>query len=205
MPLWPKLALTGFLVVLVPIYWRRYGPGNFLWFSDIALFGATAALWLENPLLAGMMTVAVLLPETAWNLDYFVHLFTGKSPVGLADYMFDRRLPAWLRALSLFHVALPPLLVWMVVRLGYDPPALWAQIALAWVVLPATYLLTSADKNVNWVHGPGGKVQRRIPPLAWLALLMVAFPLLVYLPTHLLLRHVLPTTEPPPRIAAAAR
>ena len=205
MPLWPQVALTLFLVVLVPVYWRRYGPGNFLWFSDIALFLITAALWLGSALLASMAAVAVLLPELVWNVDYFGRLLTGRRMVGLADYMFDERRSAFLRGLSLFHVVLPPLLVWAVARLGYDPRAFPAQVGLAWVVLPLTYLLTAPEKNVNWVHGAGGRIQRRIPPLAWLGLLMVAFPLVVYLPTHLALRHLFPEREQGPAVVARLR
>jgi hypothetical protein len=37
-PLWIKLFITLFLCVLVPVYWRNFGPANFLWGSDIALF-----------------------------------------------------------------------------------------------------------------------------------------------------------------------
>ena len=31
-----KIIYTLFVCALVPIYWRQYGPTNFLWFSDIA-------------------------------------------------------------------------------------------------------------------------------------------------------------------------
>jgi hypothetical protein len=190
-PLWVKLAYTLFLCVLVPVYWVRYGPQNFLWFSDLALFGAAAALWLENRLLASMMTVGVLLPEVFWNVSFFARVATGIRLGGLTDYMFDRKLSRFLRGLSLFHVVLPALLVWMVARLGYDPRAWLAQSLLAWVVLPVTYLVSDPSENINWVFGLGGAPQRWMPPLAYLALLMVGFPLLVYLPTHLLLEAVL--------------
>jgi len=36
-PLGLKVVYTLFVCALVPIYWREYGPANFLWFSDIAL------------------------------------------------------------------------------------------------------------------------------------------------------------------------
>src|SRR5215510_11496420 len=84
MPLWFKIAYTLFVCFLVPIYWRRYGPANFLWFSDIALLVTLPALWLESPLLASMMAVAVTLPELAWNVDFFVRLTTGASFMGLS-------------------------------------------------------------------------------------------------------------------------
>jgi hypothetical protein len=185
-PLWIKLAYTLFLAVLVPVYWVRYGPRNFLWFSDIALLGSGLAAWLESPLLASTMALAVLLPEMAWNADFFGRLLSGHSMFGMSAYMFDRTLPRYLRALSLFHVALPIWLLWLVARLGYDPRA-WAwQSLLAAIVLPVTYALTERDENVNWVHGIGTP-QRRLHPWLYLALLTVSFWLVLYLPPHLLL------------------
>ena len=106
-----KLAYTLCLLVLVPVYWAHYGPKNFLWFSDIALLTTGAALWLESPLLASMMMLAVLLPELAWNLDFFGRLLTGRPMFGMSAYMFDADTPRYLRALSLFHVPLPAGLV----------------------------------------------------------------------------------------------
>jgi hypothetical protein len=87
---------------IVPIYWRFYGPRNFLWFSDVALLTTAVALWLESPLLASMMTLAIALPETGWNVDFFVRIATGRQLLGPSAYMFDSRTPRWLRALSLF-------------------------------------------------------------------------------------------------------
>jgi len=188
LPLWLKLAYTLYVGVTLIIYWFKYGPGNYLWFSDIALFLTIPALWLENPLLASMMLLATLLPELAWNVSFFTGLFTGKPLGSLAAYMFEADKPLYLRGLSLFHVFLPVLLLYMVARLGYDEDALLWQSLLAWVVLPLSYLLTDPQENVNWVHGPGGKKQHLIPPLAYLGLLMLIFSLLIYLPTHLLLR-----------------
>ena len=85
-----KLAYTLFLLILVPVYWAHYGPRNFLWFSDIALLGMGAALWLESGLLASMMMLAVLLPELVWNLDFFGRLLTGHRMFGMSAYMFER-------------------------------------------------------------------------------------------------------------------
>ena len=189
-PLWLKIAYTTVTAITLAVYFVKIGPKNYLWFSDIALILTGVALWLESPLLAGMMAVGVLLPETGWNLSYFAGLLTGKHLSGVAAYMFDQDTPRYLRALSLFHVFLPPLLVWLVWRLGYAPEAAVAQIALAGIVLPLTYALTDPEENINKVYGPLDKPQTRVPPLVYLALLMLALVLLVYLPTHLLLRAV---------------
>ncbi|HEV8645248.1 MAG TPA: hypothetical protein VGR01_06730 [Burkholderiales bacterium] len=186
-PLWIKLAYTLFVAVTVAVYAVKWGPGNFLWFSDIALIGTVPALWLESGLLAGMMTIAILLPEILWNLSFFVRLATRRRVSGLTDYMFDRSKPLYLRAVSLFHVFLPVLLVWMISRLGYERRALVAQTILAWVVLPLSYWLTKPEENVNWVRGFNNGLQKRVRPTVYLGLLMIGFPVLLYLPTHFLL------------------
>lgn len=187
-PLWIKLAYTAIVLVTVAVYSVKYPLGNFLWFSDIALLITTAALWLESPLLASMVAVGTLLPEILWNASFFGQLVSGRRVSGLTDYMFDESLPRYLRALSLFHVVLPVLLLWLIARLGYDARALAAQTALAWVVLPLTYWLTDPKLNVNWVYGWGAKPQQRIPPLLYLALLMAGFAALIHYPTHLVLQ-----------------
>lgn len=187
-PLWMKLTYTIFVIITVVIYFRKYGPGNFLWFSDIALIAMVPALWLESRLIASMMAVGVLLPEIFWNISFFARLIIRKRISGLTDYMFDSTKPLYLRALSLFHVFLPLLVLWMVARLGYAPSAMIAQTALAWIVLPLTYLLTDPKENVNWVHGLSSRLQKRIPALVYLGLAMIIFPLIIYLPTHIIFK-----------------
>jgi hypothetical protein len=187
-PLWIKIAYTLFVAVTVVVYSFKYSLGNFLWFSDIALLTSVPALWLESSLLASVIAVGIVLPEVLWNVSFFGQLLTGRRITGLTDYMFDPHKPLYLRALSLFHVFLPVMLLWMIHVLGYAPAAWIAQTALTWVVLPLTYLFTNPEENVNWVFGPGAKPQKRISPLIYLGLLLIGFPLLVYLPTHLLLQ-----------------
>ena len=189
-PLWLKVSFTLFVLVLLPVYWRQYGPGNFLWFSDIALLLTIPALWLESSLLASMILISIGLLELMWILDFLVRLTVGTTVTGLSAYMFDSEISLSIRALSLFHVVLPVLSVWLVLRLGYDGRAFLAQSALAWVVLAMSYLLTKRSENVNWVHGFGSKPQTWMSSRLYLALLMLLFPLVIYLPTHLVLSAV---------------
>ena len=189
LPLWLKIAYTLFICILVPVYWKQYGPGNFLWFSDIALFVTAAALWLESSLLASMMAVSIGVLESIWIIDFLIGLIAGTSVIGLSAYMFDSKIPLSIRALSLFHVVLPGLLLWLLYRLGYDRRALLAQTLLAWIVLPLSYFLTKPSDNVNWVYGFGSP-QKWMPAPLYLVLLMLAFPLVLYLPTHLLLKRL---------------
>jgi len=190
-PLWLKVSYTVFAAVTVAVYLKKYPLWNFLWFSDIALIATVPALWLESSLIAGMMLVGILLPEILWNGSFFARLATGKRLFGLTDYMFDPTKPRYLRAISLFHVILPIVLLWMVAVLGYDTRALLAQTALAWIVLPLSYWLGNPkEENLNWVFGWKAEPQTSIPPLAYLGLVMIGFPLLIFLPTHLALLQV---------------
>jgi len=192
LPLWIKIGYTLFVVLLVPVYLRHYGPANFLWFSDVALLGMVPGLWAESPLIVSTMTLAVVLPELVWNIDFFGRVIAGRAPFGLAGYMFDSSRPRFLRALSLFHVALPVVLGGALARLGYDRRALLVQTILGTVVLILSYLLTDPAENTNWVFGPGARPQRRIPPPIYLAVVIVGFPLVVYWPTHLALERLFP-------------
>ena len=102
--------------------------------------------------------------------------------------MFDGKIPLPIRLLSLFHIFLPVLLVWLLYRLGYDTRALVAQTILAWIVLPASYLLTTPADNVNWVYGWGTGPQKWLPAPLYLVLLMIVFAVVLYLPSHFLLK-----------------
>lgn len=190
-PLALKLGHTAFVTALVPVYWRYYGPGNFLWFSDVALLLSVPALWRSDRLLTSTQAIAVAVPETVWTIDFTSgRVRRGRTAIGLAQYMFDHRLPRPLRAMSLFHLWLPPLLVWMVSRLGYDRRALPVQMLLGSGVLIASYQMTEPKENVNWVFGIGTAPKRRQPSRLIAAL--VLFPLVFYAPAHLILSRVFP-------------
>lgn len=183
-----KVAYGAATPAIGVIYARCYGVDNFLWLSDIALGLTTAAVIAEKRLPASIAAVSVLPLELAWNADFV----SGGRLLGLAGYMFDRKLPRWLRTLSLFHVALPPTLLSLLRNLGYDRRALAIQCGITWTVLPLTYAFTDPKKNINWVFGPGARPQKRFPPLLYLGLAMIAFPLLVHWPTHLAMRRLFP-------------
>jgi len=185
-PLWVKILYSVFLCVFVPVYWRHYGAANFLWASDIALFVVFAALWSEAPLPNSMMAVGVLPFEIAWIMDFA----SGSRLVGMASYMFDSERPLYLRSLSLFHIALPLMMIFLLRRLGYAPRAFAAQTLLTWVVLAVTYLVTDPVANINLAFGFGREPQTTIHPLSYLALEMILLPAIVYWPTHLILQRL---------------
>jgi len=195
---WLKFAYTLFVLVLVPAYWQENGPVNFLWGSDLALLLTLVAIWSENRLLASMTAVGVLVPELAWNVDFVLRIVIGVDAVpgpGTA-YMFDAREPVWLRGLSLFHVFLPVVVLWLVYRLGYDRRAPLWETFLAWLVLPLSYVAGGPVRNINWTYGFGHEPQDWLPEPAYVGFLMLLFPLAVFWPTHELLKRVMPSRGP---------
>jgi len=192
-PQWLKITVSCYLCVFISIYWTLRGPTNFLWFSDIALIVIAFALWLEHRFLASMMAVNALLPDIAWNVDYFSRLIFDSHLFGLEStaYMFKQETPILIKILSFsFHFFLPILLIWTVFRLGYHRHAWKAQILLAWIVLLICYFFTDPAANINWVFGLGSEPQGWMSAPMYLVALMAFFPLAVYLPTHLLLSHI---------------
>lgn len=190
-PEWFKIAYTLAVLVFMVIYWQRYGPRNFLWFSDVAFIGAVPAMWLESALISGTLACMVLMAEVLWNVDYVLRIVLKRRITGLTEYMFDSSIPRWLRAVSLFHVPLPLVMVWLVAAYGYPAAALPAAAGTAAVVLALSYFFSSREKNINWVFGLG-RVQHRLAPPLYLGLLYLGFVLLVFLPTHWLLMRLFP-------------
>ncbi|QDT14513.1 hypothetical protein [Alienimonas californiensis] len=194
---WPVAAVyTAFLAVLVPVYWVSYGPTNFLYFCDLALFLALISVWTNRALPASAAAVGILVPQAVWVADFFVTLAGGRL-LGMTDYMFADTSP-FLRGLSFFHFWLPFLLAYLVWKLGYDRRGLAVWTVLAWAALLIAYFLlpgpgAAVEKgtpvNVNYVFGASEtEPQTLVPPLVWFGGLLVGLPLLVFVPTHFALR-----------------
>ena len=200
LPLWLKLVYTAFMAVLVPVYWHYYGPTNFLYFCDVALFLTFAGIWIESPLLLSMCAVGITASQTLWVVD-FVGNFFGVSIIGMTDYMFKHKNSLFLRALSLFHGWLPFLLLYLVWKLGYDRRGFMAWTVLAWALILTCFFFMPPPHpnpgltpvNINYVWGPSDNAaQGFVHPYVWLAGLIVGMPLLLFAPVHLLLMRFAP-------------
>jgi hypothetical protein len=200
-PTWVKVAYSLFVAVLVPSYWVAYSPWNFLYFCDIALLVTGVAIWVESPLLVSMQAVAITLPQMLWVVDFLCRLIAGMHITGVTSYMLDSSIPLFLRALSLFHGWLPFVLLWLLSRLGYDRRALGIQSVVAIIVFLISYLFAPAPPpsanhpnwavNINYVYGLDDKhPQTLMEPWLWLLCLTTVTVIVLYLPTHLVLRRV---------------
>lgn len=182
---WIKWIFTGFLAFLLPVNWIIYGPGNILWFSDISLIFAYLALIFESRLLASMAAIQGLIFESAWVISFLVSLVY-TTDYALTSYMHDPTIPLWIRCLSLFHLFLPAIFVWLILRLGYTKKALPIQIGISWVVILLTWLFTSPSKNINFIFS---YEKLGMSPLPYLLLFSIGMAFVLVL-THFLLSFI---------------
>ncbi|CBV42140.1 hypothetical protein [Halomonas elongata] len=188
LPLWLKVAFTLWILFWAPAVATQVGIQNYLWLCNLANFLLLAGLWAESRLIISMQWLATALVGSLWALDAGVAWVSGWHPIGGTEYMFDVNSPLGVRLLSLYHLILPLVAGVGVARLGYAPRALVWQTLLTWLAVPAAFLLTEPWRNVNWVHGPFGAPQNLLDPVVYLIGLMLAWPLLLYLPVHLVTR-----------------
>ena len=185
-PLWLKIGWTVWIVVWAPVYWKQYGAQNFLFFCDLGNVLITVGLWLESPLLLSWQAVGLLLFQTLYALDLIGAFVSGKHAIGGTEYMFDPKIPLPVRLMGLYHILVPPLLLWSVRRLGYDRRAWKWQTVTTCILVPICYLWRP-EFNVNWARGIGHE-QHLMPGWLYVIGYLAVASLLVYWPTHLALR-----------------
>jgi hypothetical protein len=186
LPFWLKIGWTFWLILWAPIYWRQYGAQNFLFFCDIGNILIGIGLWLESALIFSWVACGLLLFQSLYAIDLALAVLTGHHFIGGTEYMFDPHLSIVIRLLSLFHVVTPPLLLWAIWRLGYDPRGWKLQTITAWIVVPINYFWRP-EQDVNWARGPFFHEQHFMPGWAYLLGYLLVVPLCIYLPTHLFL------------------
>lgn len=198
LPLPLKIGYLIWMAVWVPVYWIYIGPQNFLWLCDLANIILLFGIFTESALIISSQAIGVLLVQILWTVDFLSGALLGFHVIGGTQYMFDTQVSLWLRCLSLFHVAVPPLLIFSLFRLGYDRRGLPLQTAIVWVLLPVTFLTTAPELNINWLHSPFGYPQTLLAPPVFTAVMMLAYPLILFLPTHWCLQRVFRQVAPQP-------
>jgi hypothetical protein len=184
-----RWAMLAWLLVWFPAYWHTWGAANFLHLCDIAVILTCLGVWTSNTLLISSQAVGSLLVDAVWALDAGWRLFLGHGLLATTDYLFDAHYPLWIRLLTLFHLAMPPTLLWTLSRTGYDRRGWRLQSAIALVAFIASRF-TSRAENINFafvdpfIHKSWG------PPPVHVAVSVLFMMCVVYLPTHLALRRV---------------
>jgi hypothetical protein len=175
------------LLIWVPAYWNAWGATNFLRFCDIAAFLTCAGFLFESSFLLSSQAVAALVVDLTWTLDVAWKVIFGHYLIGGTEYMFDPQYPLWVRLLSLFHVAMPILLLWAVRRNGYDRRGLLLQSAIAVAVFIASRF-TDPALNMNYAFTDPFFHRQWGPAPVHLLAIFASTVVVVYLPTDLFLR-----------------
>lgn len=187
-PLWIKIGWTAFVLVWAPLYWHQYGSQNFLFYCDLGNLLITLGLWLESSLIFSWQAVGLLVFQSLYAVDLLGALVLRRHVFGGTEYMFDPAIPVLVRALGLYHIVVPPLLLWSVRRLGYDANGWKWQTVLMAVVAPINFFWRP-EYNVNFARGVGHE-QHTMPSWLYLIGYLVVVPLVIYWPTHLVLQRL---------------
>jgi hypothetical protein len=193
--LWLKIPYTVFMAIQIPVYLHHYGPSIFLYFCDVALLLTLVAVWTESPVLCSAALVGIFLPQMLWIND-FLFALSGAPVSELTAYMFDDSRPSILRFLSLFHIWQPFFLVWIVRLVGFDKRGILVWTALTWILLLVCFLFVPPPGihgnqcelvNINFVYGFSlTEEQTYLERHVYLGLLMLAWPMGLCVPSHLL-------------------
>ena len=189
-----RVGALAWLFLFVTLYWRTYGPANLLQLCDVAVILTCWGLWRGSSLLLSAQALSSLVVDLAWDLDFLWRLVLGRHLIGGTEYMWDPRYPLPVRAMSLFHVVWPVLLVWAVRRIGYDRRAWLVQSLIALALLVASrFVLPGANLNFAqtdpFFHRQVGPAPVHVL-LTWLVLITA-----VYWPTHRVLMKLFSRSE----------
>ena len=194
----PKLrwACVLWLAVWFPTYAIVWGFDNFLQLCDIAVVLTVLGIWTGSSLLLSSQAVGSLLINSLWTINLLWRLLFGVFLLGGSEYMLDTQYPLWLRLLSLYHVAVPIVLLWALRRTGYDPRGFALQAAISVPVLVASRFI-SPQQNINFaITDPLLGISFH-PAALHLAIILFFLIVVLYWPVHRLLLRVLPPAAPP--------
>ena len=182
-PSWLKATAVLFVCIFIPAHWHYSGLTNFLWLSDIGLFGTVLALLLGSRLLASLMLLATLSPDgVGWDVDFLVACLTGWHPLNATVYIRPA-CPALIRGFRSFRSGAACWCGWSTG--GIRPAGARGASLLTSVLLVLTYLITHPERNISG-SGPGQR--NRSCPMALSVGDDLGSPVLFYLPVHWLLR-----------------
>jgi len=177
----------AWLLLWLPIYHDAYGAWHFLQLCNLGLLVGIVGVLLGNRVLLSSQAVACVVIALLWLADVGSRLVSGQHLHGGTAYMWDSAIPVAARALSLYHLGFPVLMLYCLRHTGYDRRGFVLQCVLAAAAIAIGLVLAPAAHNLNYAFAWPGAATPHTDPLlrsmlAW-AMLIVLF----YLPAHLLL------------------
>ena len=193
-PIWMRWVSLAWFLVWFMAYWRTWGFGNFAHLCDVAVILTCIGMWTNSALLISSQAVGALIVDIAWALDACWMIFLRHPLFGGNEFLLDPRFPLWVRALTIFHLVMPALLLWGLHCLGYDRSGWALQCAIA---LPVFILarFTPPVRNTDFAftdpffHRQWGPAPLHVF-VSWRFMVFV-----VYWPTHTALERLFPRPQ----------
>ena len=143
-------VVLGILAIINSFFYLEVA--SFLWLCYLSLILIGAGMIFRSSYLIVMQLNIVFIPLVFWNVDFFYQLFSKKSLYGITDYFFTGGLNSLGSFVSLQHIYILPLSVYIVYRLGVKDRRIWiASFIEVLIVFFASLFFSSASENANCV------------------------------------------------------
>ncbi len=149
-----SLCILVILNILLHIFYEGRDLAEVFWFCNIATFYLAYGFYFRDaaPINA---TLAIAIPaQFLWIVDYAMFVFLDES-LGRTAILMESSTTYIVALVSLImHMITIPLAIFGTVKFGFTKRAYTWMLAIVFVLLPATYLFTSAIENRNCVFYP---------------------------------------------------
>lgn len=81
-----------------------------------------------------------------------------------------------------------PLLIYSLKQIGYNNIGWKLETIVSSIAIPMGYFFTKPEENVNWVQRPFEQAQNWMPTEYFVLVCILAYPILLFLPTHGLIK-----------------
>jgi hypothetical protein len=167
LPAWARWSALIWLAIWVPTYLYYWGSSSFLFLCDLAVLLACVGIWTSNALLISSQALSSLVVDTAWTADVAWKMLFGRHLIGGTEYFFDPLYPLVVRLMSLFHIVLP-------------------------IALLLSLRFANPHKNINFAFTDPFFGRSWGPAPVHLAVILAPLILLIYVPTHIVLKRCFP-------------
>lgn len=139
--------------VLVHILFENRDYEEVLWFCNVmTLYLAYGFLTRTVGTMSAVLVMSIP-TQFLWNVDFILTIFG--HGLGRTAWMFTDSNLLVTKAISvLIHAVTIPAALYGIWKFGFDRRAIWWMLPIGYILLPATYFLTSPYENRNCVFYP---------------------------------------------------
>jgi len=182
---WKNLILNVFgifilllgIIAVINTLWTQ-GSVQVLWMCYICLLLIGIGILIRSSFLIMSQLYIITIPLLLWDVDFLYRLIMQKSLIGVTDYFFIGSLSEIGKIITLQHLFIIPLAIYLVYLIGVKRRDAWKlsfiQIILVFFL---GILFTSPEANINCVFEPCINIFLGLPyQLTWF---LIAFLLII--------------------------